>query len=103
MKRFVKIFIVVLFVVSVLSSCGTTYSQVDKYATKKIARMQEMVGFSEEKAAELKRAEIRHSKALIASCGNNEKQKELKEKRKIWLHNILGYEKALKYLELENK
>ncbi len=102
MKRFVKIFIVVLFVVGVLSSCGT-YSQIDKYTTEKVVRMQKLVGFSEEKATELKRAEIRHSKALMASCSNDEKQKEVKAKKKIWLQNILGYEKSLKYLELEKK
>ncbi len=99
MKRFLKS-IIVIFVMGIISSCGT-YSQIDKYTTEKVAKMKQLVGFSEEKAVELKRAEIKYSKALMASCGNDEKQKELKEKRKIWLHNILGYEKSLKYLELE--
>ncbi len=100
MKQFVKTFIVVLFTVGVFSSCGTMRF-VDKYVNDKITRMQELVGFSEEKAIELKHAEIMHLKALMASCGNDEERQKLKAKKKIWLHNILGEEKSLKYLEIE--
>ncbi len=102
MKRFVKTFIVVVFVVSVLSSCRTQHF-VNKYVSDKITRMQELVGFSEEQAVKLKRAETNYVKHRIQTCGNDEEQQKLEVKKKIWLQNILGYEKALKYLEIEEQ